>query len=125
MPVYQSIRIAWFNRQTRISDGEDWVSKIHLEQLKRRTIRLNRLHPIIMHWVEERSSDYSEAVNLGTNQGQNMSSATPCIPPPPPPCAFAAFVPPPAYAPPPPAYPPPYPPNPPNNDINQHMYGDQ
>jgi len=112
MPVYQSIRIAWFNRQTRMHDAEDWIPKMHLEHLKHRAMRLNRLYPMIMHWVEEKSHNHSEAVNLGSNPYQNMSSSASAGTPPPP----AAFVPPP-----PPAYPPPYPPH---NNITQHLYGD-
>ena len=111
MPVYQSIRIAWFNRGTRMPGAEDWILKMHLEHLKHRAMRLNRLYPMIMHWVEEKSLGHSEAVNLGSNLYQNMSASSADAPPPP-----DAFVPPP-----PPAYPPPYPPN---NNITQHLYGD-
>ena len=75
MPVYQSIRIAWFNRGTRMPGAEDWIPKMHLEHLKHRAMRLNRLYPMIMHWVEEKSHDHSEAVNLGSNPYQNMSSS--------------------------------------------------
>ena len=111
MPVYHSIRIAWFNRETRLSGAEDWVLKMHLAHLKRRAMRLNRLHPIIMHWVEEKSMDHSEAVNLGSNPYQDMSASSTELPPPP--DAFAT--------PPQPAYPPPFPLH---NNITQHLYGD-
>ena len=111
MPIYRTIRIAWFNRQTKENGSGDWVPNIHLKYLKQRVIKLNQSHPIIMHWLEERSSS-GEAVNLGSNFPHSSSMGTPAPPPYPPPA--------------PPAFPPPYPPHNhhPHNNLSQHLYGD-